>query len=67
MSIRILPAIQHVALTILFVTTSALAGAQPKDGLMSGNIKYSSGQRIQPIFEGWRKPSTVAISCGSVI
>jgi hypothetical protein len=30
------------------------AGAQP-DGLLSGNIKYNSGQTVQPIFEGWTK------------
>lgn len=30
------------------------ASAQP-DGLLSGNIKYNSGQSVQPIFEGWTK------------
>ena len=30
------------------------AAAQP-DGLLSGNIKYNSGQTVQPIFEGWTK------------
>jgi hypothetical protein len=31
-----------------------LALAQP-DGLLSGNIKYNSGQTVQPIFEGWTR------------
>ena len=30
------------------------AAAQP-DGFLSGNIKYNSGQSVQPIFEGWTK------------
>lgn len=30
------------------------AAAQP-DGLLSGNIKYNSGQSVQPIFEGWTR------------
>jgi hypothetical protein len=30
------------------------ADAQP-DGLLSGNIKYNSGQTVQPIFEGWTR------------
>jgi hypothetical protein len=32
-----------------------LAGAQPRDGQLSGNIKYNTGQSVQPIFEGWTK------------
>jgi hypothetical protein len=28
---------------------------QQKEGMLSGNIKYNSGQSIQPIFEGWTK------------
>jgi hypothetical protein len=37
--------------------TPGPAGAQQKDGLLSGNIKYNSGQAVQPIFEGWTKSS----------
>jgi hypothetical protein len=33
----------------------ALAGAQQKEGALSGNIKYNTGQSVQPIFEGWTK------------
>ena len=41
----------------LVIGTAGLPGraaAQP-DGLLSGNIKYNSGQTVQPIFEGWTK------------
>jgi hypothetical protein len=31
------------------------ASAQPGGRHLGGNIKYSSGQNIQPIFEGWSK------------
>jgi hypothetical protein len=31
------------------------AAAQKPDGALSGNIKYNSGQSIQPIFEGWSR------------
>jgi hypothetical protein len=54
MSIRNRPFIQ-AALTVLIFTIAALASAQQKEGLLSGNIKYNSGQSIQPIFEGWTK------------
>jgi hypothetical protein len=55
MSIRIRGFIQPVLLTIAILGASALIGAQQKDGLLSGNIKYNSGQSVQPIFEGWTK------------
>src|SRR5262245_53849065 len=42
-----------VALSALAVPL--LVGAQQRDGLLSGNIKYNSGQSVQPIFEGWTK------------
>jgi hypothetical protein len=41
-------------LTCLACGLPTLAGAQA-DGLLSGNIKYNSGQTVQPIFEGWTK------------
>jgi hypothetical protein len=31
------------------------SAAQKADGALSGNIKYNSGQNIQPIFEGWTR------------
>jgi hypothetical protein len=43
-----------VALAVVSIGLPAPASAQP-DGLLSGNIKYSSGQTVQPIFEGWTK------------
>jgi hypothetical protein len=50
--IRRLNQIGLLALVMFGIPT--LAGAQP-DGLLSGNIKYNSGQTVQPIFEGWTK------------
>jgi len=45
----------RVALAVIAVAVaSGRASAQP-DGLLSGNIKYNSGQSVQPIFEGWTK------------
>lgn len=45
-----------VALAVLAIVSApnAVAAQQP-DGLLSGNIKYSAGQSVQPIFEGWTK------------
>ena len=43
-----------VALAVSSIGLPAPASAQP-DGLLSGNIKYNSGQTVQPIFEGWTK------------
>lgn len=47
--------IAALSLAIVMSGVPASAGAQPKDGLLSGNIKYSSGQSVQPIFEGWTR------------
>lgn len=45
-----------VALTVLgIVGAPGTIAAQQPDGLLSGNIKYSAGQSVQPIFEGWTK------------
>jgi hypothetical protein len=49
---RFLPTALLAALTL--VALAAPAAAQP-EGLLSGNIKYNSGQSVQPIFEGWTK------------
>jgi hypothetical protein len=40
---------------LAIVSIPALTGAEQRDGLLSGNIKYNSGQSVQPIFEGWTK------------
>jgi hypothetical protein len=55
MSIRIRRFIELAVLIVAIFGMPALAGAQPKDGALSGNIKYNSGQSVQPIFEGWTK------------
>jgi hypothetical protein len=55
MSIRIRQFIQPTLLTAAILGVSAFAGAQPKEGVLSGNIKYNTGQSVQPIFEGWTK------------
>jgi hypothetical protein len=55
MSIRIQRFIQPAVLTIAIFGMPALAGAQQKEGALSGNIKYNTGQSVQPIFEGWTK------------
>jgi hypothetical protein len=55
MSIRIRRFIAPAVLTFAIFAIPALAGAQPKDGALSGNIKYNTGQSVQPIFEGWTK------------
>jgi hypothetical protein len=55
MSIRIRWFIRQAALAAALSSMAALAAARQKDGLLSGNIKYNSGQSIQPIFEGWAK------------
>lgn len=47
--------IQAVLIATAVFAVPALAGAQPKDGFLSGNIKYNTGQSVQPIFEGWTK------------
>ena len=49
------PFVQPAVLTLALVGLPAVAGAQSKEGLLSGNIKYNSGQSVQPIFEGWTK------------
>jgi len=55
MSIRIQRFIQPAVLTIAIFGMAALTGAQQKDGALSGNIKYNTGQSVQPIFEGWTR------------
>src|SRR5260370_20624079 len=55
MSINIRRFIELAVLTIAIFGMPVLADAQPKDGALSGNIKYNSGQSVQPIFEGWTK------------
>ncbi len=55
MSIRFQRFIQPAVLTAAIFGIPALAGAQQKEGALSGNIKYNSGQSVQPIFEGWTK------------
>lgn len=55
MFIRIQQCLQPVVVAVAVISVPALAGAQPKEGLLSGNIKYNSGQSVQPIFEGWTK------------
>jgi hypothetical protein len=49
---RFVPAVSLVTLAIVALPAPAAAQA---DGLLSGNIKYNSGQSVQPIFEGWTK------------
>ena len=46
---------KFVLLALFVLGTTTLAGGQQRDGLLSGNIKYNSGQSVQPIFEGWTK------------
>ncbi|MQA28417.1 MAG: hypothetical protein GEU82_01065 [Luteitalea sp.] len=40
---------------VCLLVGSGAASAQPGGRHLGGNIKYSSGQNIQPIFEGWSK------------
>lgn len=54
MSIGIRRLRQLAVLALVVFGRPALAGAQA-DGLLSGNIKYNSGQTVQPIFEGWTR------------
>jgi hypothetical protein len=54
MSFRIQQFMTIAVAAIVIVALPSLAGAQP-DGLLSGNIKYNSGQTVQPIFEGWTR------------
>jgi len=57
MSMRIQRFIHPVALTVAVLAIPGVAAAQQKEGLLSGNIKYNSGQSVQPVFEGWtRRP-----------
>lgn len=53
-----------VGVALVLVGMAGLPGraaAQP-DGLLSGNIKYNSGQSVQPIFEGWTKNADGSIN-----
>jgi len=53
-------------LAIVVAMSAAIAAQRPdnqqrqenlREGLLSGNIKYNTGQSVQPIFEGWTKTS----------
>ena len=55
MSAPIRRSFQSAVLALAIFGTPALAAAQPKDGFLSGNIKYNSDQSVQPIFEGWTR------------
>ena len=57
MSIGIQRFLQPAVVALAIIGAPALAGAQPKEGQLSGNIKYNLGQSVQPIFEGWTKNS----------
>jgi hypothetical protein len=57
---RFMPPAGLVLLATVLVTVSHPSAQQPqqtqqKEGMLGGNIKYNSGQSIQPIFEGWTK------------
>jgi hypothetical protein len=54
MSIGIRRLVQVSSLVLVACAMPGLAVAQP-DGLLSGNIKYNTGQSVQPIYEGWTK------------
>jgi len=54
MSLRFRPLVFVALLTLGVIGMAGRAAAQP-DGVLSGNIKYNSGQTVQPIFEGWTK------------
>lgn len=54
MSLRIRPLTFLAVLALGVIGMADRAAAQP-DGALSGNIKYNSGQTVQPIFEGWTK------------
>jgi hypothetical protein len=51
---RIRPSILFTVLALGTIGIAGRAAAQP-DGALSGNIKYNSGQTVQPIYEGWTK------------
>lgn len=55
MSIAIRRFLPSLSFLIAALVAPALAGAQSREGLLSGNIKYNSGQSVQPIFEGWTR------------
>lgn len=44
-----------LCVAMVLVAATVRFAAQKADGALSGNIKYNSGQSIQPIFEGWTK------------
>lgn len=54
MSIGFRQSIQLALAALVISGIPGIAGAQ-REGLLSGNIKYNSGQSVQPIFEGWTK------------
>ena len=48
--------LRDVGLCVPFVIGMCqVAGAQPGGRYLGGNIKYNSGQTVQPIFDGWTK------------
>jgi hypothetical protein len=54
MSLRFRPSVFIAVLALGVIGFAGRAAAQP-DGALSGNIKYNSGQTVQPIYEGWTK------------
>ena len=54
MSLRFRRLVFVAVLALGVIGIAGRAAAQP-DGALSGNIKYNSGQTVQPIFEGWTK------------
>ena len=48
---------RFIAASVSAPSASSRTGSRPRNpnGLLSGNIKYNSGQSVQPIFEGWTK------------
>jgi len=55
MSDRIHRFLHATSAALVLLGMANFAAAQVKEGLLSGNIKYNSGQGVQPIFEGWTK------------
>jgi hypothetical protein len=50
-----LPWIIGAGLVVIVLGTADGAIAQPGGRYLGGNIKFNSGQNIQPVFEGWTK------------
>jgi hypothetical protein len=45
----------QAAMVLLLLLSARDARAQPNDIVLSGGIKFNSGQNVQPIFEGWSR------------